>query len=224
MEILRLEDSTGERGWSKKAAAQLQAALAFDSHEGHRNSGGATEQKHFADIERLATCTDAEQRARVIADVLLQIDALQEEMSRRHIRDLERLTVRITESRTCRCPSLTRLLDRFTAFSTALRTWQIRDRYLLMPTVRERLSAASDGRDYIEAYPGEFADLVREATMDQRDLCDAADRLHAEMLAVKDGSCCPELVAGFATRMEEFVRRLKLQFHLEQAVLQASEV
>ncbi|MBK6764857.1 MAG: hypothetical protein IPG71_00725 [bacterium] len=219
MEYLSTAGKSGDSN-HKSAEACDGRALALDLLRVHNGILDAEVRDAALYFELPAVGTGRDCNATVVKNLLDKMEDLHHEISRKYIRDLERLSIRITETRTCRCEALTSILERFAEFSTALRKWQIRDQYLLMPTVQQRLSAELAGTEYVEAYSGEFADLVRDAVMDHRDLCASAERLQLEMFALTGGTGCPELVTTFATRMTEFVRRLKLQFQLERMVLQ----
>lgn len=160
----------------------------------------------------------------ITKNILAQIDLVHRELSRKHIRDLENLSARITETRTCHCQSLTNILERFGEFRNALLTWQIRDQYLLMPTLRERVSAELSGTIFVESYSGEFADLARQAETDHSDLCRLAEGLIHEIESLKSVSNCPALVVRFTSQIVDFVKYLKLQFRLEETFLRPSTV
>lgn len=155
----------------------------------------------------------------ITKNILTQIDLVHRELSRKHIRDLENLSTRIIETRTCHCQPLTNILERFSEFRNALLTWQIRDQYLLMPTIRERVSAELAGTEFVEGYLGEFADLARQAETDHSDLCRLAEGLISEIENLKSLPTCPAMVVRFSEQIVDFVKYLKLQFRLEATFL-----
>lgn len=170
-------------------------------------------------IELPISGPQSELTGNITRNILAQIDLVHRELSRKHIRDLENLSARIIETRTCHCQSLTNILERFGEFRNALLTWQIRDQYLLMPTIRERVSAELAGTEFVEGYVGEFADLARQAETDHSDLRRLAEGLISEIENLKSLSTCPDLVVRFSAQIVDFVKYLKLQFRLEDSFL-----
>lgn len=155
----------------------------------------------------------------VASRAVSQIEATHREISTKRIRELENLAQRIADSQKCECRELDRVMERFELLRSALLPWLIREQYLLLPAVKQRISAEKAGAAYTESYQGEFDDLVRTAEADHNHLHMLANDLDREVLSLANKGFCSQKVKSFAEVLEKLVSCMSAQFQLEESVL-----
>ncbi|MBL0062375.1 MAG: hypothetical protein IPP40_13040 [bacterium] len=148
-----------------------------------------------------------------------RIEATHREISGKRLRELESLAKQVADSRKCQCPELDKVLERFESFRDALLPWLIREQYLLLPAVKQRLAARLSGLDYLESYQGEFADMVRTAEGDHNQLNMLASDLDRDMTVLAEKGFCSTTVRTFVEVLGGLVSCLAFQIQLEHAIL-----
>ncbi len=155
----------------------------------------------------------------ITRNTMNQIEATHREISNKRIRELENLAQQIAESRRCECPELDHVMERFELLRSSLLPWLIREQCLLLPALRQRIQAHKNGAAYLEAYHGEFADMVRTAEADHNHLQMLADELYRDVTKLASKGFCSNKVKLFAEVLDELVECLTVQFQLEDAIL-----
>ena len=148
-----------------------------------------------------------------------RIEATHREISGKRLRELDSLAKQVADSRKCQCPELDKVLERFEAFRDALLPWLIREQYLLLPAVKQRLAARLSGLDYLESYHGEFEDMVRTAEGDHNQLNMLATDLDRDMAVLAEKGFCSTTVRNFVEVLGGLVSCLAFQIQLEHAIL-----
>lgn len=189
----------------------------FSNHNGEHNAHDSSALLMPAETESQMRRTAVTES--IASDALKKIEATHREISNKRIRELESLAQQIAESRMCECAELDRVMERFELLRSALLPCLIREQYVLLPAVKQRISAEQNGETYLEAYHGEFADMVRTAEGDHNHLKRLASELDREMLSLASKGFCSQKVKSFANVLEELMACLTTQFHLEDAIL-----
>lgn len=195
---------TPDHGRQLRGTPDAGATVAADGMNAASPSAGATGQD--------VTAGDAEEPD--AHTVITQVEEMQREISSRRIRELERLADRILVGEGSHCDELSQVLARFDEWRNALLPWLIREQYLLLPIIKQKMAAHAGG-DSEEAYVGEYADIARNAAADHNFLLMLSDELDRELAVLKGKESCPPSIARFSYAFGKFAEYLRAECHVE---------
>lgn len=190
-----------------------------------RNRTGHFDESEPVEMDPLFVAVEESELSRraisesVAGKTVNRIEATHREISGKRLRELDSLAKQVADSRKCQCPELDKVLERFEAFRDALLPWLIREQYLLLPAVKQRLAAKLSGLDYLESYHGEFEDMVRTAEGDHNQLNMLATDLDRDMAVLAEKGFCSTTVGYFVEVLGGLVSCLAFQIQLEHAIL-----
>ncbi|MCB1060713.1 MAG: hypothetical protein KDB65_10800 [Calditrichaeota bacterium] len=170
-------------------------------------------------LETKAEFQTCEIAAAIVSDMIGKVSTVHKELSEKRFRKLEELLGKIVRTKDCQCTELKNVLRSFDLFQSALMPCLIREQYLLLPTILQKLTAESSGTAYSESYQGEIEDMIRTAGADHHRLQFLARQLVEDISVLIGKGPCHNIVRSFGALFDEFCEVLREQFSLEDAVL-----